>query len=73
MTLDEYFKTQAEEGVKLTDAAFGSVVGVSQPHISRLRNNLIRPSWKTMDAIEKATGGKVTASAADWPLREAAE
>lgn len=75
MTLDEYLTQQNETRKaagepKVTDADFGAKVGLSQSHVSRLRNGVVRPSWRTMDAILKETGGAVTASAEDWPLRE---
>ena len=46
----------------LTDAAFGSLVGLSQSQISRIKRGKSRPSWEALAAIEKATKGKVTAA-----------
>lgn len=77
MTLDEYLtklnQERAESGKpKMTDEAFGKLVGLSQSHVSRLRNGVVRPSWKAADAIATATGQKVKATAEDWPARETA-
>lgn len=77
MTLDEYLtelnQERAESGKpKMTDEAFGKLVGLSQSHVSRLRNGVVRPSWKAMEAIAAITDEKVRASAEDWPVRETA-
>lgn len=69
MTLDEYFKTEnakaAERGKpRLTETAFGEMVGLSQAHVNRLRNGKSRPSWDVMDRIALATKRKVSAN--DW-------
>lgn len=77
MTLDEYLTELNQERAangepKMTDDAFGKLVGLSQSHVSRLRNGIVRPSWKAMEAIADETGQKVKASAEDWPVRESA-
>lgn len=77
MTLDEYLtklnnERAARNEPKLTDEAFGKLVGLSQPHVSRLRNGIVRPSWKAMEAIAIETNGLVKASAEDWPVKESA-
>lgn len=46
----------------LTDDAFAAIVGMSQSQISRLKRGISRPSWETVAAIERATGGLVTAA-----------
>lgn len=47
---------------EMTDEAFGAKVGLSQSQISRIKRGISRPSWDTVAAIERETGGKVTAS-----------
>lgn len=56
MKLDKYLSAK-----KLTDAAFASLVGMSQSQVNRLRRGLSQPSWDTVATIERATGGKVSA------------
>lgn len=46
----------------MTLAAFAAKSGLSVPTVSRLRRGLNRPDWKTLDAINEATGGQVTAN-----------
>lgn len=48
----------------LTLEAFGVLCGRSTATISRLARGLHKPDWATMEAIEKATGGKVQPN--DW-------
>jgi transcriptional regulator with XRE-family HTH domain len=48
----------------LTLEAFGDLCGRSAATISRLARGLHKPDWSTMEAIEKATGGKVQPN--DW-------
>jgi DNA-binding transcriptional regulator YdaS (Cro superfamily) len=64
MTLDQYLSESGE-----TNTAFSARVGISQSQIGRLRRGW-KPSWDTIVAIEKATGGKVQPN--DWP-RDAGE
>lgn len=45
---------------KMTNAEFGTLVGLSQSQVSRIRRGVSRPSWEAMGRIEKETGGKVT-------------
>lgn len=45
----------------LTDAAFGERAGLSQSQVSRIRRGISWPSRDAVDAILKATDGKVTA------------
>ena len=56
MKLADYIK---EAG--LTDEAFGRLVGVSQPTVSRLKRDLSWPTRETIERIRDVTGGKVTA------------
>lgn len=46
---------------KLTAAAFGEVAGLSQSQVSRIMRGKSWPSREAVDAIFKATAGKVTA------------
>lgn len=46
----------------MTLAAFAAKSGLSVPTVSRLRRGLNRPDWKTLDAINAATDGQVTAN-----------
>lgn len=67
----------------MTDEAFASLIGHSQPQVNRLRRGVSFPSRKMVAAIHNATSGAVTAS--DWhdlppskakgkrPMKEAAE
>lgn len=48
----------------LTLEAFGVLCGRSTATISRLARGLHKPDWATMEAIEKATGGRVQPN--DW-------
>ena len=59
MTLDRFLAIS-----NLTDAAFGSLAGISQPHVSRLRRGKAFPSRETVERIQVATQGKV--KPADW-------
>lgn len=56
---------------KLTAAAFGEKAGLSQSQVSRIMRGKSWPSREAVDAIFKATGGKVTAH--DLYQTEAAE
>ncbi|WP_181166233.1 helix-turn-helix transcriptional regulator [Mesorhizobium sp. B2-6-7] len=47
---------------EMTDEAFAVTVGMSQSQISRIKRGISRPSWDSVAAIERATGGQVTAS-----------
>jgi hypothetical protein len=53
--LETYLRTK-----KLTDEAFGALVGLSQSQVSRIKRGKSVPSWSTITAIEEATRGKVT-------------
>lgn len=69
MKLADYLATMG-----LTDEAFASQVGISQSQVSRLKRGLSRPSWDSLVAIERATGGAVAAADFMPPLTpEAAE
>lgn len=59
MKLADYLAEQS-----LTLEAFGALCGRSTATISRLARGLHKPDWDTMEAIEKATGGKVQPN--DW-------
>jgi transcriptional regulator with XRE-family HTH domain len=56
---------------KLTAAAFGKLAGLSQSQVSRIIRGKSWPSREAVDAIFKATSGKVTAH--DLYQAEAAE
>lgn len=45
----------------ITDAEFGSRIGLSQPQVSKLRRGKHWPQRETMERIREATGGAVTA------------
>lgn len=57
MTLEEYMKLEG-----LTETAIADRVGVSQPHIGRIRKRQRRPSPELALKIESLTGGKVSAA-----------
>jgi transcriptional regulator with XRE-family HTH domain len=59
MKLADYLAEQ-----KLTLEAFGALCGRSTATISRLSRGLHKPDWPTIEAVEKATGGKVQPN--DW-------
>lgn len=59
MKLADYLAEQ-----KLTLEAFGALCGRSAATLSRLARGLHKPDWDTMEAIEKATGGKIQPN--DW-------
>ena len=59
MTLAEYLKLH-----DLTHEEFAERSGVPRPTITRLTKPGARPEWANMDAIRKATGGKVSPN--DW-------
>lgn len=54
MKLETYLRTK-----KLTDKAFGALVGLSQSQVNRIKRGESTPSWSTITAIEEATRGKV--------------
>lgn len=69
MTLDEYLKSENAKAIargkqKMTDEAFGRLVGLSQAHVNRLKNGKSKPSWEVASKIAQATRNKVTAN--DW-------
>jgi len=75
MTLDEFLKSENAKAIaqgkpKITDTAFGVLVGLSQAHVNRLRNGKNKPSWEVAARIAAATKNKVTLN--DW-YTEAAE
>lgn len=75
MTLDDFLKSENAKAVargkpKMTDHAFGELVGLSQAHVNRLRNGKNKPSWEVAARIAAVTKNKVTAN--DW-YTEAAE
>ena len=47
---------------KLTDAAFGKLVGLSQSQVNRIKRGVSKPSWDALGAIERATKGAVKAA-----------
>jgi len=57
MKLAEYLTEQ-----KLTDEAFGTLVGMSQSQISRIKRGISRPSWDSLASIERVTDGAVRAA-----------
>jgi len=46
----------------LTLKAFAEQIGRTEATVSRLARGKHRPDWKTIEAIEKATNGKVRAN-----------
>ena len=46
---------------KLNQAAFASLVGVSEAAVCRWVSGKSRPSWEKLSQIERVTDGKVTA------------
>ena len=69
MTLDEFLKSENAKAIargkqKMTDHAFGQLVGLSQAHVNRLRNGKNLPSLEVAVRIASVTKNKVTAS--DW-------
>lgn len=68
MTLAEYLSSK-----RITDEAFASMVNLSQSQISRIKRGISRPSWSALAAIERATGGEVSASDFLPRPKEAAE
>lgn len=59
MTLAEYLKLN-----ELTHDDFARESGVPRPTITRLVKPGARPDWKNIEAIRKATNGKVSPN--DW-------
>lgn len=55
MTLHDYLVL-----TKLTEAAFAKSVGISQPHVGRLRGGKNWPSRDLMARIREVTNGAVT-------------
>lgn len=51
MTLDEFMRDH-----KMTDQALAAQIGVSRPHLSRIRNGKRRPSIDVAAKLEAATG-----------------
>ena len=59
MTLSEYIRLN-----NLTHEQFARQAKLPRPSVTRLLKPGARPRWKHVEAIAKATGGKVTAN--DW-------
>lgn len=57
MKLDQYLTQN-----RLSLAVFAKSVGSSASTVMRVRDGVVIPSRKTMAAIERATGGAVTAT-----------
>ncbi len=57
MKLDEFLTSR-----KLTDSAFGEMIGRSQSTISRIRRGETLPDWETVRRITEATNGAVMAN-----------
>ena len=55
MKLDEYLSSK-----KITDAAFGELIGRQQSSVNRLRRGETKPDWKTIERIVEITNGAVT-------------
>ncbi|MCX7898496.1 MAG: helix-turn-helix domain-containing protein [Methylocystis sp.] len=55
MTLAEYLSSNG-----ISDAEFAARIGVDTSFVFRLRKNQANPSFKSLAAIEAATGGAVT-------------
>lgn len=51
MTLDEFMRAQG-----ITDQALSEQIGVSRPHVTRIRNGKRRPSIDVAAKLEAATG-----------------
>lgn len=56
MTLADFMKA-----ADLKDTDFAERIGMDRTFVSRLRRGLVKPSIKTVVAIERATGGAVKA------------
>ncbi len=59
MTLGEYLRNN-----RISLAVFGQRAGISPSHLSRLATGRTRPSLAAIEAIYRASCGKV--AAADW-------
>lgn len=57
MTLDEYLRQQGETGFD-----FARRIDVHASTVSRMRRGVTHPERRTIEAIFKATGGRVTAN-----------
>ena len=66
MTLAEYLKLN-----ELTHDQFAEKSGVPRPTITRLVKPGSRPDWANMEAIRKATNGKVSPN--DWTSMQEAD
>ena len=66
MILKDYL---AQKNMKLSD--FAAQAGLEVSTASRAKNGRVLPSRATIEAIDKATGGKVTA--VDFYQKQAAE
>jgi plasmid maintenance system antidote protein VapI len=53
-TLNEWLK-----GSGLTQEKFAEIIGVHRVHLSRFINGRLRPNWKMIAKIKRATGGEV--------------
>jgi transcriptional regulator with XRE-family HTH domain len=47
---------------KLSDDEVAEAINRSRPTVSRIRRRLVRPDWKTIEAIKKFTKGASTAN-----------
>ena len=56
MQLDTHMRSKG-----LTDEQFAKMVGCSRPFVTRLRNGDTNASFTTLQRIERATAGQVTA------------
>ena len=56
MQLDTHMRSKG-----LTDEQFAKMIGCSRPFVTRLRNGDTNASFTTLQRIERATAGQVTA------------
>lgn len=56
MQLDTHMRSRG-----LTDEKFAELIGCSRPFVTRLRNGDTNASFTTLQRIERATAGQVTA------------
>lgn len=57
MTLEQFLSDK-----RITNTAFGAMIGKSQSFVSRLKGGQAMPSAETLALIERVTDRKVTAS-----------
>lgn len=63
MHLSDYMAGNNPEGRNLSDEEVAVAIKRSRATVSRIRRRKVRPDWQTIEAIEKFTGGQVTAGA----------